>query len=167
MCRPTRQWYEVRLVVDVVVVVLAFLVVLLTLDRLGEHCHWQRPPGPPQVPETPHHRRDELQHCCLPPLQLMSSMPILMPLLVVVLPLVLLLVLLRGLSHQVVVLERRWSGEVHLVSQAVVGACHVVIQLAVLAHVDPRTCTRPPCCCAWGGPGPSQPCSQDTASEWA
>ena len=28
MCRPKRQWYEVRLVVDVVVVVLAFLVVL-------------------------------------------------------------------------------------------------------------------------------------------
>ena len=162
MFPPTRQQSELVLVVDVVVVVLAYLVVLLTLDRLVEGLRSRL--RPPQAPVTPHPRRDELHHRCLPPLQLMSSMPILMPLLVVVL----LLVLLQGLSHQVVVLERRWSGEVHLVSQAVVGACHVVVQLlAVLAHVDPRTCTRPPCCCAWGGPGPSRPCSRDTASGWA
>ena len=162
MFPPTRQQSELVPVVDVVVVMLAYPVVLLTLDRLveGLRCRLR----PPQAPVTPHPRRDELQHCCLPPLQLMSSMPILMPLLVVVL----LLVLLQGLSHQVVVLERRWSGGVHLVSQAVVGACHVVVQLlAVLAHVDPRTCTRPQPCCAWCGPVPSRACSRDTANGWA
>ena len=160
MFPPTRQQYEVRPVVDVVVVVLAFLVVLLTLDRLGEHCHWPRPPGPPQVPETPHHRRDELQHCCLPPLQPTNSLLNLMLLLAE-------LVVLPSLSHLVVELGRRWSGGVHLVSQAVVGELHVLTSLAELAHEDPRTCSRPPGCCAGGGPGLSQPCNQDTASGWA
>ena len=160
MFPPTHQQYGVQLVVDVVVVVLAFFLVLLTLDRLGEHCHRQRPPGPPQVPETPHPRRDELQHRCLPPLQLMSSLLNLMLLLAE-------LVVLPSLSHLVVELGRRWSGEVHLVSQAVVGELHVVTVLAELAHEDPRTCSRPPCCCAWGGPGLSRPCNQDTANVWA
>ena len=150
MCRPTRQWYEVRLVVDVVVVMLAFLVVLLTLDRSG----------PPRVPETPHHRRDELQHCCLPPLQLLSSMLNLMLLLAE-------LEVLPGLSHLVVELGRRWSGEVHLVSQAVVDELHVVTELAEPVHGDPRTCSRPPGCCAWDGPGLSRPCSRDTSNGWA
>ena len=80
----------VQLDVDVVVVVLACLVVRLALDRLVEVL--QRPP-----------RRDELQHRCFPPLQLMSSMPYLMLLLVE-------LARLPGRSHLAVELERRWSG---------------------------------------------------------
>ena len=79
--------------VGVVVVVLACLVVRLTLDRLVKVL--QRP------------RRDELQHRCLPPLQLRSSMPYLMLLLVE-------LARLPSRSHLVVELERRWSGEADL-----------------------------------------------------
>ena len=151
MFPPTRQQCEVQLVVDVVVVMLAcFLVVLLTLGRLAEglRCRLR----PPQA--------DELHHRCCPPLQLMSSLLNLMLLLVE-------LVVLPSLSHLVVELGRRWSGEDHLVSQAVVGELHVVTVLAELAHEDPRTCSRPPCCCAWGGPGLSRPCNQDTANVWA
>ena len=80
--------------VGVVVVVLACLVVRLTLDRLVKVL--QRPP-----------RRDELQHRCFPPLQLMSSMPYQMLLLVE-------LARLPSRSHPVVELERRWSGEADL-----------------------------------------------------
>ena len=154
MFPPTHQQYEVQLVVDVVVVVLAFFLVLLTLDRLGEHCHRQRPPGPPQVPETPNHRRDELQHCCLPQLQLMSSLLNLMLLLVE-------LVVLPSLSHLVVELVHRWSGVVVLVWLVLVGArlVEVVVECEGL-----RIGTLLPRRCVMGGPGPSRPCSRDTAS---
>ena len=118
MFPPTRQQSELVLVVDVVVVMLASLLVQLTWDRLEERCHWRRPPGPPQAPGTLHHRRDGLQHCCLPPLQLLSSMLNLMLLLLV-------LEVLPSRIHLVVELEHRWSGEAQMVLQAVVGVGHV------------------------------------------
>ena len=72
---PTRQQCGMLLVVGVVVVKLASLMILLSWGRVEERCHRQCPPGPPRAPVAPHSRRDELQHRCLPPLQLMSSKP--------------------------------------------------------------------------------------------
>ena len=81
--------------------------------------------------------------------------------------LVLLLVLLQGLSRQVAEPADRWSGEVLLVLLVLVDGDLDARLLVEIVRVDPETCIRPPRCCAWGGPGPSRPCSQDTASEWA
>ena len=154
VCLRTRRRCEVPPVGDAASVGLAFFLVLLTLDRLGEHCHWQRPPGPPQVLETPRPRRDELQHRCFQPLQLMSSLLNLMLLLAE-------LVVLPSLSHLVVELVRRWSGVVVLVWLVLVGArlVEVVVECEGL-----RIGTLLPRRCVMGGPGPSRPCSRDTAS---
>ena len=71
------------------------------------------------------------------------------------------LVVLPSLSHLVVELVRRWSGVVVLVWLVLVGArlVEVVVECEGL-----RIGTLPARRCVTGGPGPSRPCSRDTAS---
>ena len=84
-----------------------------------------------------------------------------------VLVLLVLLELRPGRSRQVAEPADRWSGEVLLVLLVLVDVDLDVRLLVEIVRVDPETCARPPRCCAWGGPGPSRPCSRDTANEWA
>ena len=126
---------------------------LLIWARAEDHHHRCDPPGHPQ---------DELQlrlvllRCCSP-LQVMSCLLRLRLVLV-------LLVLLPSLSRQVAEPADHWSGEVLLVLLGLVDVDLDVQLLVEIVHVDPETCTRPPRCCGSGGPGPSRPCSRDTAS---
>ena len=120
--------------------------VLLIWARVEDHHHWCDPPG---------HPRAEL-HCCSP-LQVMSCLLRLRLVLV-------LLVLLPSLSRQVAELADHWSGEVLLVLLGLVDVDLDVLLLVEIVHVDPETCTRPPCCYGLGGPGPSRPGSRDTSS---
>ena len=161
MCPLTRLRSEGPLVADELVVELASLVEPWTWTLARDHCHWHDSRSLPRVPETPHLRRDEHWHCHCPPLQPMSS---LLRLRLLVLGL---LVLLQGLSRQVAELAGRWSGGARLVWLALVDVDLDVMLLVELVHEGPRTCTGPPRHCAWGGPGPSRPCSRDNPNVWA
>ena len=123
--------------------------VLLIWARAEDHHHRCDPPG---------HPLDELHYCS--PLQVMSCLLRLR----LVLVLLVLLVLLPSLRRQVAEPVDHWSGEVLLVLLVLVDVDLDVPLLVEIVHVDPETCTRPPRCCGSGGPGPSRPCSRDTAS---
>ena len=145
-----HQQCELVLVVDVVVVLLAYLVVLLIWARAEDHHHRCDPPG---------HPLDEL-HCCSP-LQVMSCLLRLRLVLV-------LLVLLPSLSRQAAELADHWTHEVLQVLLELVDVDLDVLMLLVeIVHVGPETCTRPASWCGSGGPALSPPCSRDTASGWA
>ena len=126
---------------------------LISVPAYARHYQCERRPLP-LAPEAPHHRQDDLQHRCFPPPQLMSSLLNLMLLLAE-------LVVLPSLSHLVVELVHRWSGVVVLVWLVLVGArlVEVVVECEGL-----RIGTLLPRRCVMGGPGPSRPCSRDTAS---
>ena len=106
MCPQTCQRSEVRPVVDEASMVIASPVELLIWGHAEDHRHWREHLSHPLALVAPHLRRDEQLHCRCQSLQPMSSLLSLR---------LLVLVLLQGLSHQVVELAGRWSGEARLV----------------------------------------------------